>query len=169
MKTFGIVGRKNSGKTQLLVRLVHEFRRRGLSVSTIKHTHHRDVELDTPGKDSFLHREAGAREVIVASDHRWFLVHAEDGGAPASVADLVGRLAPCDVVLVEGYKARGSHPRIEVFRRKADSGLGPLAADDPGILAIACPPDAAPPDWPSTAARLELDDTTAIADFILAH
>jgi molybdopterin-guanine dinucleotide biosynthesis protein MobB len=150
------------------VRLVAELRRRGLTVSTIKHTHHHDVALDVPGKDSWRHREAGAAEVIVASDRGWFLVHAvEPRQPPPSVAELVGRLAPCDLVLVEGYKGFAGHPRVEVYRPASD--IPPLAAQDPGIGAIACPPGAAPSPWPAQARRLALDDTAAIADYILSQ
>jgi molybdopterin-guanine dinucleotide biosynthesis protein MobB len=169
LKTIGIIGRKDSGKTHLVVRLVAEFRRRGLSVSTIKHTHHHDVELDVPGKDSYRHREAGAAEVIVASDRGWFLVHPAAAQAqPPSLADLVARLAPCDLVLVEGYKGLSSHPRIEVYR-PGTTALEPLAAADPGIGAVACPPQLALARWPAQATRLALDDTAAIAGFILAQ
>ena len=125
----GIIGRKNSGKTHLVVRLVAEFGRRGLAVSTIKHTHHHDVEPDAPGKDSFRHREAGAREVLVASDRRWYLVHEAREEGPSDLADLLARLAPCDLVLVEGYKGLATHPRIEVFRPA-------VAASDPLTLAV---------------------------------
>lgn len=167
MTPVGIVGRKNSGKTHLVVRLVAEFGRRGLAVSTIKHTHHHDIEPDAPGKDSFRHREAGAREVLVASDRRWYLVHEARGEGPPDLADLVTRLAPCDLVLIEGYKGLATHTRVEVFRPGvAGSSAAPLAADDPGILAIACP-GAAAGHRTGGAICLELDDTASIADFIL--
>jgi molybdopterin-guanine dinucleotide biosynthesis protein B len=169
LKTIGIIGRKNSGKTHLVVRLVAEFRRRGLSVSTIKHTHHHDVALDVPGKDSDRHREAGAAEVIVASDRGWFLVHAAaPAEPPPSLDELVARLAPCDLVLVEGYKGLAGHPRIEVHR-PTSAALEPLAAADPGIGAVACPADLALARFPAQAVRLALDDTAAITEFILAH
>lgn len=166
MKTIGIVGRKDSGKTHLVVRLIGEFRRRGLSVSTIKHTHHHDVELDSPGKDSFRHREAGAGEVIVASDRRWYLVHAAAYDTPPALGDLIARLAPCDLVLVEGYKGLASHPRVEVFRPSNAAGAAPLAEHDPGILALACPRSEAPVCWPGQVSRLDLDDTVGVADYL---
>ncbi len=166
MKTFGIVGRQNSGKTHLVVRLVAEFRRRGQSVSTIKHTHHHDIELDSPGKDSYRHREAGAREVLVASDHRWFLVHTVETAVPPALGELVARLAPCDLVLVEGYKGFAGHARLEVHRPAVTGATEPLAAADPSILAVACPAEAAGARWVTAAQRLDLDDTVAIADFI---
>lgn len=168
MKTVGIVGRQNSGKTHLVTRLIGEFRRRGLTVSTIKHTHHHDIDLDTPGKDSYRHREAGAQEVIVAGERRWFLVHSADPQAPFPLDALIARLAPCDLVLVEGYKGFQSLPRIEVYRPAAAGPEAPLAWTDPTIVAVACPQPATLPGWPRTAARLELDATVAIADFIAA-
>lgn len=166
MTPIAIVGRKNSGKTHLVVRLVAEFRRRGLTVSTIKHTHHHDVDPDAPGKDSFRHREAGASEVIVASDRRWYLVHEAREEGPPGLPDLVARLAPCDIVLIEGYKGLATHPRLEVYRPAATPAAGPLAADDPGILAVASP-GAATGRGPQRAICLDLDDTAAIADFIV--
>lgn len=169
LKTVGIVGRQNSGKTHLVVRLVAEFRRRGQSVSTIKHTHHHDIELDSPGKDSYRHREAGAREVLVASDHRWFLMHTVEKGSPPALGELIARLAPCDLVLIEGYKGFAGHPRIEVHRPAVTGAAEPLAAMDPSILAVACPTEAATARWTSAARHLDLDDTAAIADFIAAH
>ena len=165
MTPIGIIGRKNSGKTHLVVRLVAEFGRRGLAVSTIKHTHHHDVEPDAPGKDSFRHREAGAREVLVASDRRWYLVHEARDEGPPDLADLLARLAPCDLVLVEGYKGLATHPRIEVFRPAVAAAARPLAADDPGILAVASPGAAA--RGAGQAICLDVDDTGSIADYIL--
>jgi molybdopterin-guanine dinucleotide biosynthesis protein MobB len=161
-----IIGRKNSGKTHLVVRLVAEFGRRGLVVSTIKHTHHHDIEPDAPGKDSFRHREAGAHEVLVASERRWFLVHETRDESPPDLAELLARLAPCDLVLVEGYKGLATHPRIEVFRPAAGASTEPLAAGDPGIRAVASP-GAIAGGGPGGAICLDLDDTVAIADFIL--
>jgi molybdopterin-guanine dinucleotide biosynthesis protein MobB len=165
-----VVGRKNSGKTHLVVRLVRELRGRGLAVSTVKHTHHHDIELDAPGKDSWRHREAGAGEVILASDRRWFLAHECGPGSPPALEELLTRLAPCDVVLVEGYKSFGALPRLEVYRADAAAtpAAVPLAAADPGIAALACPAHAGPAEWPAGLRRLDLDDTAAIADWLLA-
>jgi molybdopterin-guanine dinucleotide biosynthesis protein MobB len=170
-RTLGIVGRKNSGKTHLVVRLVRELRSRGLTVSTIKHTHHHEIELDAPGKDSWRHREAGAGEVILASDQRWFLVHESGATAPPALDELLARLAPCDVVLVEGYKTFAAHPRLEVYRDAAAPAAAPapLAAADPGIAALACPAHDGPAHWPPGVHRLDLDDTAAIADWLLAR
>jgi len=171
MKVLGIVGRKDSGKTHLVVRLVGELRARGLVVSTVKHTHHHDIEFDVPGKDSWRHRQAGASEVLVASDRGWYLAHAADpapNARPPDLQDLLGRLGPCDVVLVEGYKGFTRHPRLEVYRPQATDAPTPLAAADPGILAVACPPGPRPPGCAPGTTWLDLDATPAIADFLLA-
>lgn len=103
MKVFGIVGRKNSGKTHLVTRLLRLASQRGLRVSTIKHAHH-SLDIDQPGKDSYLHREAGAHEVLVASAGRWALLHEHRGAPEPPLAELLSKLAPCDLVLVEGFK-----------------------------------------------------------------
>ncbi|KIT15505.1 molybdopterin-guanine dinucleotide biosynthesis protein B [Jannaschia aquimarina] len=154
MILWGIVGRKNAGKTTLTERLVAELTGRGLVVSTLKRTHHA-LDLDVPGTDSHRHREAGARQVLLASDARVTLM--EEVRQP-TLTDLLGRLAPCDVVLAEGWK-HGSHPRIEVWREAC--GASPLAADDPTIAAIACDTD------PGTEhPRLDVDDIAGIADWI---
>jgi molybdopterin-guanine dinucleotide biosynthesis protein B len=160
----GIVGRKNSGKTHLVVRLIGELGRRGLAVSTIKHTHHHDFQLDQPGKDSDRHRAAGAAEVILAGDTQWALLHR--AATPPTVEELLGRLGPCDVVLIEGYKDLQQLRRIEVCREPG--AQGPLALHDARIAAIACPVHCLLPQHSAWPPRLELDDTAGIADFILA-
>jgi len=160
MRAVGIVGRSGSGKTTLIERLIPALKRRGLGVSTVKHTHHHAVELDTPGKDSFRHRAAGASEVIVASDAGWARIASAVG--PASLADLLAQLRPVDVVLVEGFKQLESLRRVEVFR-----GPGvPLAAEDRGIAAVAAPRELELPGFRGV--RLPLDDTEAVLDFILS-
>ena len=164
----GIVGRKNSGKTHLVVRLVEEFGRRGRIVSTIKHTHHHRFEIDAQGKDSQRHAQAGAREVIIASDNRWALL-AQPTPEPVELAQLLTRLSRCDLVLVEGYKREALLPRIEVWR-PAEPGApepGLLALSDGGVVAVAAPLDAQLPTLPNRCRRLDLDDTQAIAEFIL--
>lgn len=159
MRVFGVTGWKNSGKTGLMERLVAEITRRGLTVSTIKHAHH-STDIDQPGRDSFRHREAGAHEVILASPRRWALMHEmRDSGEP-SLAELLGHLAPVDLVLVEGYKS-GTHPKIETHRGEIPRAL--LAQENPTIRAIAT--DAPPPDL--SVPVFDLDDTGAIADFVL--
>lgn len=158
MRVFGIVGRQGSGKTTLIERLIVALRARGLSVSTIKHTHHHAIELDTPGKDSHRHRVAGAAEVIVASDQGWTRIAS---GGPASLEYLLGQLRPVDLVLVEGYKQLQGLARVEVFR-----GAGvPLAVADRGIVAVAAPADVALGGYEGL--RLPLNDPAAILDFLL--
>ena len=137
MKVLGLTGWSGSGKTTVLTALLPLFAARGLSVSTIKHAHH-GFDLDQPGKDSWRHREAGAREVMIASGRRWALLHEvadEEPGLPA----LLAHLSPVDLVLVEGFKAN-PHPKIEVHRTTL--GLAPIWPGRADIVAVAC--DAAP-------------------------
>lgn len=159
MRVVAIVGHSGSGKTTLIERLIPALRARGLTVSTIKHAHHHRIELDTPGKDSYRHRVAGAAEVIVASDTGWARIAAS--AEPASLQILLGQLRPVDVVLVEGFKQLEWLRRVEVFR---GSGT-PLALTDPGIAAVVAPPDLALPSV--VARRLSLDDLPELLDFIL--
>lgn len=160
MRVIGLAGWSGAGKTTLLVRLIPVLRARGLRVATVKHAHHA-FDVDRPGKDSHRHREAGAGEVIVASAARWVVMH-ELGGAPeATLSQLLGRLSPCDLVLVEGFK-REAHPKLEVFRDA--NGRSPLHPGDPRIVAVAS-------DRPFPQARvpvLPLDDVAAIAEGVLA-
>ena len=164
MQVFGIVGRKNSGKTHLVTRLVRLASQRGLRVSTIKHAHH-SFDIDRPGKDSHLHREAGAHEVLVASAERWALMHEHRGAPEPSLVELLSRLEPCDVVLVEGFKREVSL-RLEVYR--ASCGQSPLVFEDQGILAVATD------DVTTFAGRsdlpcLPLDDDAAVLDYVLTR
>lgn len=160
MKVFGVTGWKNSGKTGLMERLVGEFCARGLSVSTIKHAHHA-VDVDQAGTDSHRHRVAGASEVVLASGARVALMQELRGAPEPSLADLLARLSPVDLVLVEGYK-REAHPKIEAHR--AETGHPLIAPDDPQIRAVAS-------DTPLDIDRpvLDLNDTAGIADFIAAE
>jgi molybdopterin-guanine dinucleotide biosynthesis protein B len=158
-RIFGIAGWKNSGKTGLAVRLVTELTRRGYRVSTIKHAHH-DFDIDKVGADSFRHREAGAHEVTIVSGTRYAIMHELRGGPEPSFEEILARLAPCDLVLIEGYK-REPIPKIEARRLDAKN-REPLAPTDPHIAAIAA-------DHPVTDSALpifNLDDTSAIADFV---
>ena len=159
MKVYGIVGWKNSGKTGLIERLVAEIAGRGIAVSTVKHAHHA-FDIDRPGKDSFRHRQAGAQEVLVASAERWALMHETRGGGEPPLAALLARLAPVDLVLVEGYK-RDAHPKVEAHR--AATGQPLIATDDPTVRALAS--DAAHPGLALPC--FHLDDTVAVAEFIL--
>ena len=161
MRVIGIVGWKNSGKTTLVERLIAELTSRGLRVSSVKHAHHR-VELDRPGKDSWRHRSAGATEVMLATSERFALFHELRGRPEPELPELLARMSPVDLVLVEGFK-RFEHTKIEVRRREILRPL--LAASDPNIVAIAADHDLAHPTLPV----LPLDAVGAIADFILLH
>ena len=161
MKLWGVVGWKNSGKTGLMERLVTEFTSRGLTVSTLKHAHH-TFDVDHEGKDSHRHRVAGATEVLLASRNRWALMHELKGEEEPSLSDLLPRLAPVDLVLVEGYK-RDDHPKIEAHRN--DTGSALIAPNDPTIRAIASDSDAQADGRPT----FDLNDTSAIADFIASE
>lgn len=132
MRVIGLSGWSGAGKTTLLVKLIPALRARGVSVSTVKHAHH-EFDIDKPGKDSFLHREAGATEVLIASANRFALMHELRGAPEPSLRELLMRLEPVDLVLVEGYK-KGSHVKIEVHRLA--NGKPFLYPDDATIAAI---------------------------------
>ena len=158
----GIVGRSGSGKTTLIVALIGLLRARGLRVSTVKHTHHA-VDLDRPGKDSWLHRDAGAHEVLLAGEARWALLHERRETEPASLESLLARLEPVDLVLVEGF-AGYPCPRLEVQRAAlADRpDKRPLWPEDPAIEAVAS-------DRPLESCdrvRLPLDAPQAVCDWM---
>ena len=128
MKLYGVTGWKNGGKTGLMERLVAEFCTRGLRVSTIKHAHH-STDVDQPGRDSFRHREAGAAEVMLASPNRWALMHELRGDAEPSLADLLAKMTPADLILIEGYK-REAHPKPSVMKtasRRWRNAMTPFA------------------------------------------
>ncbi|MFT4182410.1 MAG: molybdopterin-guanine dinucleotide biosynthesis protein B [Rhizobium sp.] len=161
-KIFGIAGWKNSGKTGLAVRLVSEFTRRGYKISTIKHAHH-DFDIDKVGADSFRHREAGAHEVTIVSGTRYAIMHELRGAPEPSFEEILARIAPCDLVLIEGYK-REPIPKIEARRLEA-AKCEPLAPQDRHIVAIAADH---PVEDAGTLTLFDLDDTIAIADFIAA-
>lgn len=160
-KILGIVGWKNSGKTTLVEALVREMTARGLRISTVKHAHHA-FEIDVPGKDSHRHREAGAHEVIVASGQRWALMHELKAAPEPPLGELLAKLAPCDLVLVEGFK-QSTHPKIEVARFRREEGL--IADQDAAVVAVAT-------DDETLAGRhlaLPLNDAAAIIKFIRQH
>ncbi len=164
MKVYGIIGWKNAGKTTLMERLVAEIAGRGLVVSTIKHTHH-GVDLDQPGKDSFRHRAAGAQEVVLASAARWALMVENRAGEPP-LAAILARMAPADLVLVEGYK-RDGHAKIEVHRAATDRPL--MAGADPTVRAVATDVERAALGLPDPRFPVfALDDAPGVATFILA-
>jgi molybdopterin-guanine dinucleotide biosynthesis protein B len=157
-RLFGVVGWKNSGKTTLTTRLVAELVRRGWRVSTVKHAHHA-FDIDHENTDSWRHRHAGAGEVAIVSGKRWALMHELRGENEPSLADILARLAPCDIVIIEGYK-RETHPKIEV-RRVSAADHKPLAPDDPAVIAIASDQHT----QTGTLPWFDVDDITAIADF----
>jgi len=136
VRVLGIVGWSGSGKTLLITKIIPLLAKRGLRIATLKHAHH-SFEVDKPGKDSYEHRKAGAGEVIISSSQRWVQMHELDGRAEASFAQLLKRLSPCDLVLVEGYKSE-KHAKIEVFRQAL--GKEPLYPTDEHIVAIASHP-----------------------------
>jgi len=160
VRLYGVTGWKNAGKTGLMERLVAEIAGRGLAVSTLKHAHH-SFDVDHPGKDSHRHRVAGAREVLLSSRNRFALMHERRGAAELSLEALLQKLSPVDLVLVEGYK-RDRHPKVEAFR--AATGQPLIAPNDPTIRAVAadCALELDRPVF-------DLDDTRAIADFILGE
>lgn len=158
MTPYGITGYKNAGKTTLTERLVAEYTARGLTVSTVKHAHHA-IDLDTPGKDTHRHRTAGARQVVLATATRWALMTELRGAQEPELADLLARMDPVDLVLVEGFK-RGGHPKIEVHRARLGHPL--IAPEDRSIRAVAAD---GPLDVPVP--LLDLNDVSAIADFIM--
>lgn len=161
MRVFGIVGWKNNGKTTLVERLVAGFTAAGYRVSTVKHAHH-EVDLDQPGKDSWRHREAGAREVVLATARRWAVIHELRDEPEPPLDDLLARMTPVDLVIVEGFK-RFPHPKLEVHRRERGTPL--LAREDPSIIALAA--DMRFDDLPLP--QHDLDDISGIMSFILHH
>lgn len=161
MRIFGITGWSGSGKTTLMAAMIPELIARGVSVSTIKHAHH-SFDIDQPGKDSWRHREAGAREVMIASECRWALQHELRGGAEPSLSELIARMTPVDLLLVEGFKFH-PHPKIEIYRPSL--GKSARFPHDPFVVAVAS--DEALPGLPLPS--LPLSDTPRVARFILGH
>jgi molybdopterin-guanine dinucleotide biosynthesis protein B len=160
MKIIGLAGWSGAGKTTLLARVLPLLTARGISVSTVKHAHHA-FEIDHEGKDSFVHRAAGAREVLVASSGRYALIHELRGAPEPGLADLLGKLAPVDLVIVEGFKAH-AHPKVEIHRTA--NGKPFLFDDVPNVRALVS--DAPAPGWSGPVARL--DDIAAAADLLVA-
>jgi molybdopterin-guanine dinucleotide biosynthesis protein B len=158
MKVIGFIGYSNSGKTTLIEKLIPLFSGRGLAVSTVKNAHH-GFDMDRPGKDSFRYRQAGSAQVLIATSERWALL-TEVRGGPAPLEALIGQLAPCDLVLVEGFKSEGRFPRIEV--RRATSSEAPIFPHDANVIAVAADHaiDTALP-------VLDLNDAAKIAAFIV--
>jgi molybdopterin-guanine dinucleotide biosynthesis protein B len=161
MRLFGLAGWSGSGKTTLLCRLIPELVGRGLRVSTVKHAHH-GFDVDRPGKDSHAHRTAGATEVMIGSAARFALMHELRGAPEPSLLDLLARMTPVDLVLVEGFKS-GPHPKLEIHRPSL--GKPPLWPDDKRIVAVAS--DAPLPHCPCPVFTLE--GISAIADLVEAR
>ena len=160
MKIFGIAGWSGSGKTTLIEQLIPRFVGRGLTVSLIKHAHH-SFDVDRPGKDSYRHRVAGCREVLVSSQARWVVIHELRGEPEPPLEEQIKRVSPCDLLLVEGYK-RYAMPKLEIWRKENAKPL--LYPEDEHVVAIAA--DAA---LETRLPRFELNDYDAIGDFILSY
>jgi molybdopterin-guanine dinucleotide biosynthesis protein B len=161
MRIIGLAGWSGSGKTTLITRLIPRLTARGLRVSTLKHAHH-GFDLDQPGKDSFMHRAAGATEVIVSSARRFAILHELRNEPEWNLRDLVGKMSAVDLVLVEGFK-RDAFPKIEIHR--SANGKPLIHPDDPYIVAIAA--DTALPQ--ASVPVVDLDDVDAIAELVLAE
>jgi molybdopterin-guanine dinucleotide biosynthesis protein B len=158
-RVLGIVGWGGSGKTTLITRVIPVLIARGIRVATLKHAHHK-FDVDQPGKDSHEHRKAGACEVIVSSARRWVQMHEVGDGAEATLPELLAKISPCDLILVEGFKTE-RHPKLEVFREA--TGNPPLHPIDLRIVAIASDrpfPDAGIP-------VVDLNDIAAAANLVL--
>jgi len=161
MKIFGLTGWSGSGKTTLAVKLLPALIGRGLRVSTIKHAH-KGFDIDHPGKDSHNHRVAGATEVLVSSPKRWALMHELRDEPEPTLEELVRKLQPVDLLLIEGFK-RDRHPKLEVWRPSVGKPL--IAAEDPTVVAIAS-------DGPVPDARVpvfHIDDAEAMAAFVVEY
>lgn len=159
-KIFGFAGWSGSGKTTLVKAVIPALIDRGLTVSTIKHTHH-NFDIDKPGKDSYEHRAAGAHEVVITGSNRWALLHENRGELEPDIDFLLGRMADVDLVLIEGFKSY-PHPKLEVYRPEVGKPI--LCADDSSIVAIATNAviDTEIPQLP-------IDDIEVISDFVMTY
>jgi len=161
MRVIGLAGWSGSGKTTLITKVIPVLLGRGLKVATVKHAHH-EFDIDRPGKDSWLHREAGASEVAVVSSRRWAVIHELRGEAEPPLAEILAKLGPADLVIVEGFK-RYAHPKLEIYRAAIGKPL--LYPEDDCIVAIAT-------DSPLPQAQLpvlRLDDIEGIANVLEAE
>jgi len=161
MRVIGLAGWSGAGKTTLITKVIPVLKGRGLKVATVKHAHH-EFDLDRPGKDSWLHRVAGASEVAVVSSRRWALIHELQGEPEPPLADILTKLSPVDLVIIEGFK-RHAHPKLEIYR--ANVGKPLIYPEDDCIVAIAA-------DAPLPQAQLPvlmLDDVEAIATVLQAE
>jgi molybdopterin-guanine dinucleotide biosynthesis protein B len=158
MKVIGLAGWSGAGKTTLLARVIPHLLGKGLRVSVIKHAHH-EFDVDVPGKDSWIHRQSGAAEVLVSSTRRWALMHELRGAAEPRLPELLAKMSPVDLVVVEGFK-REPHRKIEVHRAANSKPL--LFPDDPGIVGIATDTSI-----DTTLPVVFLDDVEAVAAMML--
>lgn len=163
MRVIGFAGWSGSGKTTLIEQVIRVLTERGLSVSLIKHAHHK-FDVDVPGKDSWRHRQAGCKEVLVSSDNRWVLMHElRDAEPEMSLDALLAKLSDCDIALIEGFKC-SPIDKIEVFREGACESL--LFPDDPHIVAVAT--DVASLDT-GALPKLDINKPEQMADFLVGH
>ena len=160
MKIIGLAGWSGAGKTTLLAKVIPHIIARGKRVSTLKHAHH-GFDLDQPGKDSYRHRHAGCQEVLVSSSRRWALVHELRGAQEPGFSELIERVSPCDLLLVEGFK-REKVPKLEIYRASVGEAL--LYPQDPSIIAIA-----GDQHLDVRLPQFDLNDAQAIAAFVLKH
>ena len=163
MKVFGITGWKNSGKTTLVAKLVEYFISQGFSVSTIKHAHC-DFDIDRPGSDSFLHRSAGAHQVMLSSNRRWALMNEKKRDKEPELDELLKHMDPVDLVLVEGFKM-GGQPKIQVLRQANNTEILPLDAQP--IVALASDVHVDPKDYYCDGPCLDIADIPSIANYII--
>ena len=161
MRIIGLAGWSGSGKTTLITKLIPRLLARGVRVSTLKHAHH-GFDLDKPGKDSFVHRVAGATEVIISSARRWAILHELREEPEWNMVDLVAKMSPVDLVLVEGFK-RDAFPKLEIHR--IANGKPLIHPEDPHIVAVAS--DSAVPD--AKVPVVDLNNIETIADLLLRH
>jgi molybdopterin-guanine dinucleotide biosynthesis adapter protein len=161
MRIIGLAGWSGSGKTTLVTNVIPVLVKRGLKVATVKHAHH-DFDTDKPGKDSWLHRQAGATEVAIVSSRRWAIVHELGEEPEPPLGDVLAKLSPVDLVIVEGFK-RHAHPKLEVYRFAVGKPL--LHPDDDCIVAIAT--DAPLPQ--ALVPVLMMDDIESIANMLQAE
>jgi molybdopterin-guanine dinucleotide biosynthesis protein B len=160
LKVFGFAGYSGAGKTTLIENLIPRFVLEGLVVSLIKHAHH-GFDIDRPGKDSYRHREAGCSEVLLTSDQRWVLMHELRGRREPTLEDQLAILSPCDLALVEGYKA-SAIPKLEVHRPAHGRPL--MFPENPHIVAVAS-------DVPieTSLPLFDLNDYDRIAGFVMTY
>ena len=161
MKVFGVVGWKNNGKTTLVERLISQLTSMGYKVSSVKHAHH-NVDIDEPGRDSYRHRAAGAKQTLLATQHRWALMREHREQDPPNLEQLLPLFEPCDFVIVEGYKG-AAHPKLEIVRHLNKEGL--LADQMPNIVALVTDQPHLPSDLP----QLDLNNIQQVTDFVLQH